>query len=512
MEYDVFISYSHHDDTTNQGWIAAFQTELKNRYKSRTGLELRLFFDNSNLQVGDVLATTLKKAMDGAILFMPILSPPYLSSKWCRKEFLHFLDSAGAGVIVGGKSRIIPIELHAYHRDFTAPDSAEQAEVERIRDYFSKQDVLYASFFKGLLPIAPTEEVFKERIATLAGTIHTSLKALQAPEVPVVKTDDMSWNLGVFLGYAYGSSAGGLRKKLAKEWASMRQHALFPARILPEDTGAAPENPKEWSKEDLSQFIKAQLEQSAVAVLLYDDLDGGKPAGEERTRIAHLQYELALEQLLSRPNFRIYVGDLTTSDCSEERMEFRKKVAADARENERVLLFQEFDVATGGNEVAAYIQELSKPSEPVIIGAAAYSPKRVLLVHDRRDKGDKVLNNIDDLIFDHQFEVFKPVFAEDDPLINPDEVLKKYWSVSNRAIVLLRNATTAWCNATKADLLAIAKVEKPAESYAMAVCVADPDASERLREVRSNEFTIINATTSNYQQEILNFLNAPSHD
>jgi hypothetical protein len=93
--------------------------------------------------------------------------------------------------------------------------------------------------------------------------------------------------------------------------------------------------------------------------------------------------------------------------------------------------------------------------------------------------------------------------------VDPDTSFRDHWLLCNKAVVLLRNASTAWCNAIKVELIKTATEKQP--PFEMAICVADPDAERRRREVRSHEFRIIDCSQPGFEQQLIQFLQNHRH-
>ena len=45
MKYDIFISYSHHDNATHDAWVHQFHNRLMADFRSREGKKLKIFLD-----------------------------------------------------------------------------------------------------------------------------------------------------------------------------------------------------------------------------------------------------------------------------------------------------------------------------------------------------------------------------------------------------------------------------------------------------------------------------------
>jgi hypothetical protein len=500
MEYDVFISYSHHDNETHGSWIHEFQKRLTDDYRSRTGQRLKVFFDADGLRTGSVLSDHLKVALENSALFVPVLSPAYLASTWCRREFLHYKGFAGEDIIVEGTSRILPVRLMDWD-GFEGEPGEGREEAAVISGFLKTKEILYADFYQYPLPIPVLEEDFRKKVAVLSADVFKALRLVGRREAAVKMTTHRD-GPGLFLGYAYGE-ARKLREQLAKELQQQRKYNKLAIRILPEEAADVPQEPRALAEKDLRGFIQRQIAASDIAVFFYDDVEGAKPSDSPRTPIAHLQYALALEEAAKRADFRIFYRAQTSEDCAASQLTFIEQLDAEAHRNDKVQLLPAFELKAARDFLLEY---LKKPALPALPSAAGI---RVFYVHHPLDKNDAIWARIDDLMYENKYEVIRPVFPGDDPLIDADGAMRNSWLISQKALVLLRHATPTWCNAKKVELIKTA-TEKDTP-YGMAICVSDPDAAERIRQVRSHEFKIIDCAKDGFEQEILMFLKAASH-
>lgn len=501
MQYDIFISYSHHDNETHGGWVRQFHDRLLNDFRSRSGKKLSVFLDEEGLRTGAVLSSRLKDALAQSALFIPILSPAYLDSSWCRREFLHFMEAAGDKLLVGSNCRILPVQLMPFAR-YEADDEDGRQEVNRIAGFLKDNEILYADFYQHPLPLAPAETDFAKKIAGLSDDVFALLKDIQAG-LQKGASDQHTEAPAIFLGYA-ANDCKELRDSLLKELQQQRKYGKIPHRILPDEAPDAPGDPKSLPAGELEAFLRKQLNASVFSVHLFGDSEGQKTA-DGAERIPHLQYRLAVDMASTRPDFFVFTAESEPDERATQQEEFLKIVAEDARRNPRIEGLPAFELKPIKDSVLEHIQVMEKQPPP----PENDNPRRVFFVHDHRDKEDPIRNRIDDLIYGQQFDVFVPVFREDDPHIDPDASFRDFWLVCNKAIVLLRNASTAWCNAMKVELIKTSTEKKP--PYEMAICVAEPDVAQRIREVRSHEFRIIDCAHEGFEQEIVQFLKASRH-
>ncbi|MCO6475870.1 MAG: toll/interleukin-1 receptor domain-containing protein [Phaeodactylibacter sp.] len=503
MPFDIFVSYAHHDNDAHKKWVEHFCARLAADFRSRSGKKLNIFLDTEDMHAGNVLPARLQGALEESRVFLPILSPAYLSSDWCRREFLHFLDNAGEA-IVNGNSRILPVQVMPYGE--YEPEEASRNEVGRITGFLKENEVVYADFFQGLLPIAPEERAFSERIARLSIGLYQLLKGLKEA-ARIKENPGPAGSDALFLAYtASGSRA--VRDGLLKELQQQRKYGKIDFRILPDEAPDHPEDLKALPAAELEAFMRRQLEASAFSIHLFDDIEGVKTP-DTREPLTHLQYRLAKETAGAHPQFQLFTAQSVTEECATSQEQFLETIAADARKTAQLEELPAFEVKAIKDFLLEKIQLREEKQEEEAVAVADDAPRRLFFIHDHRDKGDPICTQLDDLIYAQKYDVYVPVFREDDPQIDPDASFRDFWLVCNKAVILLRNATTAWCNAIKVELIKAATEKKA--PYAMAICVTDPGASSRIREVRSHEFRVINCAREGYEQELIQFLNPQAH-
>ncbi len=384
------------------------------------------------------------------------------------------------------------------------PEEASRDEVGRITGFLEGNEVVYADFFQGLLPIGPEEKAFSERIARLSIGLYQLLKGLKEA-ARVQENPEANGSGALFLAYtASGSRA--VRDGLLKELRQQRKYGKINFRILPDEAPGRPENLKVLPAAELEAFMRRQLEASAFSIHLFDDIEGVKTP-DTREPLTHLQYRLAKEAAGANPEFQLFTAQSVTEECATSQEQFLETIAADARKVAQLEELPAFEVKAIKDFLLEKIQLREEKQEEE---AVAYdAPRRLFFIHDHRDKGDPICTQLDDLIYEQKYDVYVPVFREDDPQIDPDDSFRDFWLVCNKAVILLRNATTAWCNAIKVELIKAATEKQT--PYAMAICVTDPGANSRIREVRSHEFQVINCAREGYEQQLIQFLNSQSH-
>jgi len=105
--HHVFISYARKDNLPrgrSPGSITCFIQRLRNEYFDFTGGELRVFFDQEDIEGMDQWQHRILSDLSSSYIFLACVSPAYLQSEWCQREFNEYRKGevrrgvAGAGV------------------------------------------------------------------------------------------------------------------------------------------------------------------------------------------------------------------------------------------------------------------------------------------------------------------------------------------------------------------------------------------------------------------------------
>ncbi|XP_039165785.1 TMV resistance protein N-like [Eucalyptus grandis] len=104
-EYQVFLSFRGPD-------TRYFFTDFL--YHGLVDAGIRVFRDEDELRVGEVIGGNLLRAINNSLLYIPIFSRTYASSKWCLRELAHIVDNV---LNSKGKKGILPIFLDVEPED-----------------------------------------------------------------------------------------------------------------------------------------------------------------------------------------------------------------------------------------------------------------------------------------------------------------------------------------------------------------------------------------------------------
>ncbi|HEB93882.1 MAG TPA: TIR domain-containing protein, partial [Gammaproteobacteria bacterium] len=118
-EYDIFISYSHDDDTEpdgRKGWAAAFRDYLESWLTKKRGLEgLKIWFATSELNGNTLFDQAIKDRISSSALFFVLHSHNYQKSAYCKKELDWFCqrnEQRPEGLAIGDHSRLFNILIN----------------------------------------------------------------------------------------------------------------------------------------------------------------------------------------------------------------------------------------------------------------------------------------------------------------------------------------------------------------------------------------------------------------
>ena len=99
MPYDLFISYARRDNT--DGRVTELVERIADDYRQLSRKELRYFFDVHDIHGMDDWLHTILEGLKESQLFLLVLSPAYLKSKYCEWEIVEYLKYESARAVSG---------------------------------------------------------------------------------------------------------------------------------------------------------------------------------------------------------------------------------------------------------------------------------------------------------------------------------------------------------------------------------------------------------------------------
>ncbi len=89
-EFDLFVSYAHKDD--RDGWVAALVDAIRAEHAQFTNVPLRIFFDREAIRTMDDWEHRILTGLRSAKVMLSVLSPNYVASDFCRREWETYLE------------------------------------------------------------------------------------------------------------------------------------------------------------------------------------------------------------------------------------------------------------------------------------------------------------------------------------------------------------------------------------------------------------------------------------
>jgi hypothetical protein len=119
--FTAFFSYAHHDADTDPQLVEAFTVVLEKRVNAKiVNARFTIWRDEEGLRTGDKWAHKLEEVVSSSDILIVLLTPRWIDSDFCRKEYLVF-EEAEAARNVG--EYIVPILARS---------------IEKVEKYFTK--------------------------------------------------------------------------------------------------------------------------------------------------------------------------------------------------------------------------------------------------------------------------------------------------------------------------------------------------------------------------------------
>lgn len=216
---DIFISYSHGDvsgegDSNFKRWSHSFYRDLRRELRDHPDLKgVSIFFDESNRQSEGVqpfvpFGESLEEHASRAAIFLPLISPHYLGSRWCLQE-LAWWRGAQEQTRSETHGRLAPVFIWGLPPAGVAswPQAVEKIDLAHLTGihFYSRENVSMRPQPFGWPgsdgPIK--DERFVEALLMLVSHLRKHLLDLKA-SVPVSSTDDGAGERGKPNIYLHG--------------------------------------------------------------------------------------------------------------------------------------------------------------------------------------------------------------------------------------------------------------------------------------------------------------------
>jgi F-box protein 11 len=89
----AFMSYAREDNKDNDDHLKGFRDKLEREIRMHTAEEdFTIFQDDIYVRWGEQWEEKLLNSLDDAIFFIPIITPRFFKSEWCKLELTRFLE------------------------------------------------------------------------------------------------------------------------------------------------------------------------------------------------------------------------------------------------------------------------------------------------------------------------------------------------------------------------------------------------------------------------------------
>jgi hypothetical protein len=167
MPYDIFMSYTHAKDEF--GAVTTFIKHLEHELYKKSGVIITVFQDKRDIRPGDEWETFISEQLKSAKMLLILLSPTWITSKECAKEYEQFLDSMNQAQ---ARKKIIALlwdQLKAARLDDAQKSLLSKIEKYQKLDWVSHQ---YDNF------TTPEQQAAMGELAT---TLVEELNKIEAP-------------------------------------------------------------------------------------------------------------------------------------------------------------------------------------------------------------------------------------------------------------------------------------------------------------------------------------------
>lgn len=102
----AFMSYATFNDEQDRGFLTKLCKQLNGAMKTVAGVEAHIFQDRANIAWGENWKNRILQSLDEALFLIPIVSPSFFQSDWCKTELDWFIEREQQ---MGRRDLILPV-------------------------------------------------------------------------------------------------------------------------------------------------------------------------------------------------------------------------------------------------------------------------------------------------------------------------------------------------------------------------------------------------------------------
>jgi hypothetical protein len=467
-EDDIFISYAHNDNQAllegQRGWVDTFHQALEKRLQVHLGAKPKIWRD-PRLQGNDYFADALVEQVPKVAILIPVLSPSYINSEWCRREMDLFCRIAGetGGVRLGSKARIFKVEkIHV-------PLERHPAELQGMTGYQFYYLDEQAHRARELSPESGPHAIdYWQRIDDVAQDLAGLLETMRLRAGPAVEAFTTPAAETIYLAetsFDLSPQRDSIKRELQE-----RGHLVVPDRPLP------------LNGPELQRIVRDYLQTSRLSIHLIGANYGVIPEATDRSVVC-LQNELAAERSKGNSFARLIWMPEGLEGQEDRQREFIKYLKNDPVAQHGADLLQ-----TSIEELKTYIQDKLKPAQkpapPKLNGDDA--PLRVYVICDKQDY--EAIAPLEDYLYGHGFEVTLPLMEGDEAEVREDH--KESLLLCDAVVIFYGKSSEGWLRTKLRDIQKIAGYGRTKPMLAQGIYAGAPETSSKQR-YRTREALVI---------------------
>ncbi len=423
--HDIFISYGHLDDQDPagdvKGWVDLLVERLPRLISNSLGYQPKIWRDDRSLRGNDMLRGAIDEGVTRSLVLIPIVSPRYVQSDWCRVELNTFCSTASPPGAPAYRSRIFkviktPLLLHPANKEpeqlrdligYSFFEMEGDMPVEFSPDALPQKDQRYWTTLRRLAwdisntlvelkhppeapqPTSATAPINIDATTAAKPTEHVT-PASETLKSPVTAVSVVTNGATKSVYLAETTSDLSKERELVRDELRQRGYRVLPEHKLPLE-----------ERKQTEASIRQALEHCTLAVHLVGKRYGTTPEDDARS-IVRIQDELTAQRGASETSFVRLLWmppglTTTANEIDDERQrafvtELQNRVAAGTE------LLQ-----TSLEDLKTRIVEKLNPPAPPSDAEVRSRLKHVYLICENRDRG--LVRPIKEYLFKQRFEV-----------------------------------------------------------------------------------------------------------
>jgi hypothetical protein len=298
FEYDIFISYGWVDDEDPagdmKGWVDLLVERLPRVVASYLGSKPRLWRDERSLRGNDLLTSAINDGVARSRLFIPVVSPRYVLSEWCRKELDAFCASGSTAGAGAHRSRVFKV----IKTPLLLPHLKEPEQLRELIGYsfYELEGDRPREFSPDVTPAK--DQRYWDALGRLAWDITNTLVAMKKEE-----EEEEEENQGKipppppapakgFLYLAESTSDLSKEREQVRDELRQRGYGVLPEQRLPLE-----------ERRKTEEAVRKDLARCPVAVHMVGGRYGSTPE-DDAASVVQIQETLSAERAAADPAFR----------------------------------------------------------------------------------------------------------------------------------------------------------------------------------------------------------------